>query len=227
MILAFVILIGFQHYNTAADAAEREAAATRSMFKIADFFGDRAREDIQGNVLCYARGVVALEWPAMKDGSSPERVDDLVGFLDDSLRRVDAVDKVRQDALSDILDQSNAAQEARADRLAEAEVRVPTPVWVVLILSAVGVLAYVLLFADARERFFTQAIMVAATTLIVVGGLMLVWFLSHPYRDEAGSIRPTAMERTVIELESDPAYAEPGLVTSCDAQGNQLTPGSS
>ena len=88
-------------------------------------------------------------------------------------------------------------------------------------------LAYVLLFADPKENLFSQAIMVGAVTVIVVGGLMLVWFLSHPYRDEPGSIRPTAMEKTVSELQTDPAYAESGLVTGCDAQGNPLAPGSS
>jgi len=38
---------------------------------------------------------------------------------------------------------------------------------------------------------------------------------------------PTAMEKTVSELQTDPAYAESGLVTGCDAQGNQLAPRSS
>lgn len=227
VILAFVILIGFQHYNSASDSAQREATATRSMFKTADLFPQRPREDIQGNVLCYARAVVALDWPAMSRGSSSERVDDLVGILDDSFRRVSTPSKVQQDALSDIFDESNAAQEARADRLSEGDDRVPAPVWVVLIIGAIGVLAYVLLFANPKENLFSQAIMVGAVTVIVVGGLMLVWFLSHPYRDEPGSIKPTAMEKTVAELQADPAYAESGLVTGCDAQGNQLAPGAS
>jgi hypothetical protein len=67
--------------------------------------------------------------------------------------------------------------------------------------------------------------MVTATTVIIVGGLMLIWFLSHPYRDEAGSIRPSAMERTVRELQSDPAFAEPGLRLTCDARGNPPSSG--
>jgi hypothetical protein len=227
VILAFVILIGFQHYNNAADAAQREATATRSMFKTADLFSTRVREDIQGNVLCYSRAVVALDWPAMSHATSSERVDDLIGILDDSFRRVKAATKVQQDALSNIFDESNAAQTARSDRLTEGEDRVPVPVWVVLIIGAIGVLAYVLLFANPKENLFSQAIMVGATTVILVGGLMLVWFLSHPYRDQPGSIRPTAMEKTLAELQSDPSYAESGLVTGCDAQGNQLTPANS
>jgi hypothetical protein len=72
------------------------------------------------------------------------------------------------------------------------------------VLGTLSVLAYVVLFADRRERFLPQAVMVGSTTVILVGGLILVWFLSHPYRDELGSIRPSAMERTLDELENDP-----------------------
>ncbi len=43
-------------------------------------------------------------------------------------------------------------------------------------------LAYVLLFADPKENLVSQAIIVGAVTVIMVGGLMLVWFLSHPSR---------------------------------------------
>jgi hypothetical protein len=56
----------------------------------------------------------------------------------------------------------------------------------------------------------------------VIGGLMLVWFLSHPFGDEAGSIKPTSMARVVAEVEHDPAYAESGLPVTCDTQGHPL-----
>ena len=43
--------------------------------------------------------------------------------------------------------------------------------------------------------------MVAAVAIIVVSGLVLVRFLDKPYEDKSGSIRPSAMERTLAQME--------------------------
>ncbi len=53
--------------------------------------------------------------------------------------------------------------------------------------------------------------------------MILVWFLSHPYRDEMGSIRPGAMERALDELENDPEFAVPGQNAPCDSDGRELS----
>ncbi len=45
--------------------------------------------------------------------------------------------------------------------------------------------------------------MAAAIAIIVVSGLVLVRFLDKPYEDKSGSIKPTAMERTLAQMESD------------------------
>jgi hypothetical protein len=39
--------------------------------------------------------------------------------------------------------------------------------------------------------------------IIVVSGLVLVRFLDKPYEDKSGSIRPTAMERTLVLMERE------------------------
>ena len=81
------------------------------------------------------------------------------------------------------------------------------------------ILAYVLSFADPEERFATQALMVGSVTVIMVGGPILAWFLSHPYEDQVGSVKPVAMERTLDELTHDPEFAAPALSVPCDANG--------
>src|SRR4051794_10550340 len=63
--------------------------------------------------------------------------------------------------------------------------------------SAVIVIASVCFFADADEPWFPQVAMIAATAIIVVSGLLLVRFLGAPYENQSGSIKPTAMARSL------------------------------
>lgn len=222
VILAFVILVAFQGFNEAKQGSQQEASATRTLFKTAGLFPPAIRGDIHANVLCYARAVVAADWPAMAAGGSSTLVDDLAGSLEDSIGQIRTVDDVQRTAVGDIFDEANARERGRDTRLAEAQGRVPMPVWIVILMGGAGVLAYVLLFADPRERFVSQAVMVGSVTTIIVGGLLLVFFLSHPYRSEPGSIEPKAMRHTIEVIEHDPVFAEGGFPHRCDAKGRPL-----
>jgi hypothetical protein len=219
VILAFVIFIAFQGFNDARRDADQEASATRRMFKEADLVEGLVRPQIQANLICYVRAVIALDWPAMSHGSASEDVDDTVALLDDQFHIVHT-NGTEGPAIDALFADAAARDTARADRIAESEGEIPGPVWIVLVLGALTVLTYVILFADPAERFFSQAVMVGSVTVVMVGGLILVWFLSHPFRNEMGSIKPTAMERTLNELQTDPAFRrETSLSPNCDADG--------
>jgi hypothetical protein len=222
VILAFVILVAFQGFNNGRSGADMEASATRTLFKTAGLFQGSTRDDLQANVLCYARAVINLDWPAMRSGTSSTRVDDVAASIEDDVRAIDIRDDIERAAATNLFTVANQRQQGRDTRLSEAGGRVPQPVWIVIVVGAVAVLAYVLLFADPRERFVSQAVMVGSVTLIVVGGLLLVWFLSHPFQDGPGSIRPTAMEHTLRDLQRDPSFAETGLPRLCDSAGRAL-----
>jgi flagellar biogenesis protein FliO len=73
----------------------------------------------------------------------------------------------------------------------------------ILIIGAVVVIGSVALFADREEPAVTQAAMIAAVAIIVVSGLVLVRFLDKPYENKNGSIKPTAMERTLAQMEME------------------------
>jgi hypothetical protein len=219
VILAFVIFVAFQGYTASRDAALREASAVRRLFKEGDLLPPHARVQMQSTLLCYARGVIALDWPAMESGSSSTVVDDSAALLDDQLAVVHQSGS-RGPAIDAIFADATQRDDARADRVNDGKTEIPGPVWIVLVLGALSVLCYVILFADPAERFISQAVMVGSITIVIVGGLLLIYFLSHPFHDAMGSIRPSAMERTLHELQTDPAFSrERTLPTTCDAEG--------
>jgi hypothetical protein len=66
------------------------------------------------------------------------------------------------------------------------------------------VIASVCFFADSNEARFPQVAMIAATTIILVSGLVVVRFLERPYENQSGSIKPTAMTRSLALMRQVP-----------------------
>ena len=66
--------------------------------------------------------------------------------------------------------------------------------------------------ADRREPALIQALPIGLVTSLVASGLVVVFFLDHPYSNWSGSIKPVEMERSLATIED-------GHPTPCDERG--------
>jgi hypothetical protein len=89
---------------------------------------------------------------------------------------------------------------------------VPLPLWFVLGIGASLVIAYMCAQADRREGVLIQSIPIGLVTSLMTSGLLVVFFLDHPYEDQNGSIVPTEMRRTL-------ALIDHGSAAPCDERG--------
>jgi hypothetical protein len=219
VLLAFVVLVAFEQYNDGKNGAKAESDAVLELFRSVEFFPPGERRVIQGDLVCYGRAVVEQEWPAMSGGSGGAPlpvVDDWALRLQNEYERLPVRTLREQAAFASILELREARIDARRERLAQADPTVTRPVWFILILGALVNIGFVLVFIDRRgEAFAAQAALIAMVTTIVVAGLVLVWFLDHPYEDQDGSIKPIEMERSLEAMEVE----EPGLRVPCTPSG--------
>jgi hypothetical protein len=204
VIVAFVFFIAFESYGGAKAAAEEEATATLAMFHAAGPFEPVARAELEEQAICYARDVISHGWPAMRrgGGGSPV-VDARVVALEQAAEELPVNDAKQAVAFEHWFALNEERRHGRQGRIGEAGGLVPSIVWLILIIGAVVAIASVCFFADPRERAITQAGMIAAVAVIVASGLVLVRFLDKPYEDTSGSIKPTAMTRTLELMERD------------------------
>jgi hypothetical protein len=215
----FVIFLAFTTYDQSRAGAEAEALLVVQQFETAQFLAPETRERLSGEVLCYGRSVVEQEWPEMKNGNV-DAINPWGLGLFRTIRAAKPSGTVQETAFAKWLDQTSDREEARRDRIHGAAGITPTTVWIVLLMSAAIVFAFMLFFADPTEMKRSQAMLVGSATTIVVVTLLAIFALDNPYRPGLGSIQPVAMERSLAIL--DEARADLGLTTEppCDEQGN-------
>ncbi len=224
VMVGFVFLIAFQSYASARGSAQAEAGATAALFHTADPFPEGARSALQGDLVCYGRAVVSDEWPSMARDQPSELVSRWESRIETTFESVRPVGVTAGNAQQNWFDEADARRSARRARLAEADPFVPTPIWFLLIVAGLAVVAYALAFADRRERSGSQVMLVVAITTVVSASLLTIAFLDNAYGSHSGSITPKAMRATVAALERELSVDYPGLAIPCDASGNPATP---
>ena len=215
----FVIFLAFTTYDNTRRGAEAEALAVVQQFETAQFLAPETRDRLSGEIICYGRSVVDREWPEMQEGDLDEAINPWGIALFRTIRAADPSGTVQETAFAKWLDQTSDREEARRDRIHGAAGITPTTIWIVLLLSAAIVFAFMLFFADPAELKRSQGMLVGSATTIVVVTLLAIYALDNPYRPGLGSIQPEAMQRSLAIL--DEAQADLGITIDlpCDENG--------
>jgi hypothetical protein len=222
LLLGFVIFLAFTKYDGSRAGAEAEALAVVQLFETSQLMPPDARPLLAGEVECYARSVVNLEWPAMEAGRGFETISPWGLSMFRTLQVVEPATAAEQSAYDSWLAQTSAREEARRDRLHAADGVVPLPLWIVLLLSAVLVLVYLLFFADSGERAVVQGLLAGSVTAVVVASLLVLSTLNRPYEVDVGGIRPVAMQRSLDIIGSARAALDLDEPLPCDESGQPL-----
>ena len=212
VMLAFVILLALQSYQRAREGSSVEAIAVAELHSVAEVFQPPSSDRLQGGLVCYARAVIEDEWPAMRDGRSSELVQSWIDKLGREFAITDPHGARQETAYAQWFDEQAQRREGRRERLAEASPFVPLPLWFVLGIGASLTIAYMCAQADRREGVLIQSIPIGFVTALATAGLLVVFFLDHPYADESGSIAPTEMRRTLTLIDH-------GSPVPCDERG--------
>ena len=219
VLVGFVVFLAFTSYDTSRSGAEAEASITAQQFETAQYLPQPGSAALTGELICYARQVVYQEWPAMRSGTLGDGLNTWTVAMFRTLKTIEPRSASEQAAYAKWLDQRTDRQTARSDRTHGAEGVIPTPLWVVLFLSAGIIFLFMLLFADSGERAFVQAVMMGGVAVVVTAMILLLWFLNNPYVNSTGGLRPVAMQRTLELLAEATDAAGVRVEVPCDANG--------
>src|SRR4051812_22379116 len=127
ILVGFVVFLAFESFDTSRSGAEAEARTVAHQFETVQFLPSPAREQLSGQLVCYARSVVYQEWPQMESGTLGNAPNQWGVALFRSLRGTQPRSATEQAAFAKYLDERSDREDARADRAHGAEGVIPTP----------------------------------------------------------------------------------------------------
>jgi hypothetical protein len=219
VMLGFVIFLAFQSYDTSRSGAEDEAQIVMQQFETAQFMPVAVRPRLSGDLVCYARSVVHQEWPEMEAGTLGNSFNPWGVAMFRTMQTVEPQSNAEQAAFGKWFDQRSDRENARVDRVHGAEGVIPAPLWIVLLLSASIIFVFMLFFADPEEGVAVQGTMMGGVAVVISSMLLLLVFLDSPYHSGVGGLRPTAMERTLDQLDAGARAVGLKPEIRCDERG--------
>jgi succinate dehydrogenase/fumarate reductase cytochrome b subunit len=222
VLLGFVVFLAFESYDQSRTGAETEALVLAQQVQTAQFLPREAGIELTGELVCYGRSVVHVEWPRAEAGDEANEINPWGVELFRTLQTVDPKTASEQAAYGKWLDQTSDREAARIDRLHGAVGVIPTPLWIVLVFISVVIFVYMLFFADSGEGAVTQAVMMGSISSVVVAMLLLINFLDSPFHQGIGGVRPVAMERTLGIMDEQLRIVNRQAALPCDAKGGAI-----
>ena len=220
VLLGLVVVLAFTSFDDARTGAATEALTVAQQYEVAHLLPPAQGRRLAAELVCYGRSVVHQEWPRMQDGTQTDAMNPWGVALFRSLRTVKPRTPSEQAAYSKWLDQRLDRESARAARIHGASSVIPTPLWLVLYVTALLIVGFMLFFADSGERAVVQAVLIGTVVAVMAATILLIRFLDNPYRPGVGSLRPVAMERTLRLLDQERRIIGDTTTVPCDARGS-------
>lgn len=197
VLLAFVVIIVWQQFEDAKADANHEAVLVGNLYRDALAFGRSGRQ-VRQAVERYARSVVDREWPQMaehhRESRATDRALNRVWHGYNALRpRSVAKEAIYDEAVSGL----HEATELRRTRILNSGAKLPSTLWLVLIVGALISIGFTYFFGVAN--FAAQALMMGALASMVGLVLFLILSLDLPYTGDVG-VDPSAMQGVINEF---------------------------
>jgi hypothetical protein len=221
VLLGFVIFLAFTSYDTARSGARSEATDVIQQYETAQLMPRPSSGVLSGELTCYGRAVVNLEWPQLRAGQKPS-LNPWGIQLFHTLQSVEPKSAAEQAAYSKWLDQTSDREEARLDRVQAGSGVIPGPLWLILFVTGALVALYAVLFADPDEHWLPQAVIAGTIAAMLVTSLLVIRFLDNPYHPGTGSLQPTDMRRVLGQIDAASRVLDIHVRIPCDASGRPL-----
>ena len=219
VLVGFVVFLAFTSYDKSRVGAEEKSLAVGRQIETAQFFPTRVAAELSGELVCYGRSVVHVEWPAAEAGNTVGDVNPWGVELFRTVRLYQPRTPAEESAYDKWLDHTAEREAARIDRLHGAVGVIPSPLWVVLILLSIVIVSYMLFFADSAERALSQAMLMGTVASTLAAMLLLIQFLNSPFKEGAGGIQPVAMERILRTIDEALVAVDRAPEPPCDERG--------
>lgn len=197
VMLAFVVVIVWERFDAADEIADREATLVEALYRDAAALTGHVPA-LRSQLRSYARSVVEDEWPAMASSQDEsERTDEAMAGVFSAYRSVDPANPNYQIYLDAAIGRLDDLAEARRARISASSSQLPQPLWVLVLVGGLIVVAFTYFFAVSSFR--AHGLMVAALAAMIALTVFLIVSLTFPYSGDL-AVAPDGMRDTLTEF---------------------------
>jgi hypothetical protein len=182
VLLAFVAMLAWEHFNKAKAASYAEAALVLDVYNVSVGFADPEMSAMRDDIIGYVETVARVEWPAQAKGLTVDRGAAYLRKLNNiaiGLRPFGVADGNLQALL---LQSLARLWDARQERLLAAETTIPAVVWIVTLVGGGLTVAFgSLLGVPSLGMHLAMSAALAISGALV---LILIIALSNPFRGD-------------------------------------------
>jgi hypothetical protein len=201
VLLAFVVVIVWQQYDSARVDADREATIVLALYQDATALDDLG-PDARPAVRRYAQSVVGSEWEEMAEGRHESRqADDALNAVWTAFRALEPRTESDIAFYGEAVRSLHEVSELRQSRIESSRAELPTAMWSILIVGAVISVAFTYFFGV--RSFAAQALMVSALAALIGLVLAVILALDLPFTGGI-TVGPASMRDTIAEFDHVP-----------------------
>jgi Protein of unknown function (DUF4239) len=197
VVLGFLTVVVWQHYNAARDLVVQESDAAIDAWHVSVGLPSATRERVRNDMVAYAKVMIGSEWPRMKQGGFDEQVAMIGMDAMDAVGGLAPADTGQSNAQVATLQELNVLHDARQQRIDANDSAVSPFEWLVLLIGATCIISFCWLFVLPNWR--VQFLMTSTVVTIIVSTLVLLFELQYPFRSDIG-IGPDAWEGALAHI---------------------------
>jgi Na+/proline symporter len=184
VLLAFAVIIVWEKFSEAENAAAQEAGAVATLYRLADGIAGAPGAALRDGLNGYIRAVVVEDWPAMERTEMSQAATRALDAAYAALLTFNPGDSRGTALLQEALHQLDVVTQARRARLVLASGAMPGVLWFVLFCGAVVTIGFTLFFGTENVRL--HALMTGILAFLIFSGLFVIVGINHPF---AGSVK--------------------------------------
>lgn len=200
VLVGFVVVASWDDFQDASRNVEVEAATVGDIARLGQQLDSPTGDAVKAAALAYMHAVVDDEWKAMEHDRPSERARAASIDLWRACLDLDPKTPREQVILDNMVDRLSDARERRDLRLVNADVAIPTYMWILLIVG--GAILVNLTFFFGMENSFPHYVLTALLAGTIAFSLTLALVLNHPFSGDL-RVSPEAFQKTIDLVESE------------------------
>lgn len=191
VLIAFVVFVIWTDLENTNTKIEGEANNLLNLYYDAYAYPDSIKKEIQSTIREYTKEVTQDEWKSLAEGRADQEAQKSFIKLNRIFLSIKAEQVANTEVLSQSLDNMKEVREFRRHRILSSKQNMPGILWLVLILSAVIIVAFTYLFSV--KEVWQNNVMTAFLVFVNVLVLYLIYVLDNPFKGY-DAIKPDAFQ---------------------------------